>query len=144
MTEFSAGQVWAYDARPQERESRVEILKVERDDRGSGEIVHVRLTGLQLAHFGLAQQGYAEEVDHAAVTADALRASVTERLVVPAREAGPMPEYFTWREQFERGETAPFTLRLKDLVATIEAGLNDILGDSDAGAPPPDDPKALN
>lgn len=141
MSQFAEGQVWAYETRAKEPGSRVEILKVERE--GDGEIVHVRLVGLRLAHFALVK-GYAEEVDHAAITGDALAASVTERMLVPAREVGPIPEYYAWREQYELGETAPFTLRLKDLVATIEAGLNDILGDDPGLEALPEDPKQVN
>jgi len=120
IREFAAGQVWRYETRPQERQSRLEILKVERE--GEERIIHIRVVDLAMLNRGLAG-GQAPLIDHLPVTERALRASVIERMMIPASDPGPMPEYHSWREAYELGEAGVFDRPVSELVTEIEEGI---------------------
>ncbi|MBI1384092.1 MAG: hypothetical protein GC150_04195 [Rhizobiales bacterium] len=127
---FAPGQVWRYETRAHERESRIEILKVE--DEGGTAIVHIRLVDVGILNPGLSG-GRAPIVEHLPITEAALRASVTERLMLPASEPGAMEAYHSWREAFERGEAGVFDLTVAEIVELLDEGVAAFLAGEDVG-----------
>ena len=121
ISEFQAGQVWRYETRAQEGQSRIEILKVERE--GDERIVHIRLVDLAILNPGLAG-GVAPLIEHLPMTERALRRSVIERMMIPASPVGDLAAYHAWREAYELGDAGVFDLTVREIVAQIEDGIS--------------------
>ena len=87
---FAPGQVWQYETREYETESRLTVCKVEQHET-LGEIVHIHLDRLAIASKN-APDGVLRTVSHAPFLAESLR----ESLVALETTHGELPD-------FERG-----------------------------------------
>jgi hypothetical protein len=115
---LAIGQVWRYETRPGEEESRVIIAKIEKDPQ-AGTIVHVKLTGLRIPN-PQAPDGINSVLPHAPVSEAAVLASVTELTDERADLAGFAEGYETWRQA--RGGV--FTMPLSEVVGFVEQALH--------------------
>jgi hypothetical protein len=107
-SQFEPGQVWRYKNRPGEEASRVIIGKIDRWPT-SGTIVHVKLTGLQIA----------SGIPHAPVDEDHLSGSVTDLTSEAADLDGFEKGYEVWRAA--RGGI--WAIPLAEIVEIVEEGL---------------------
>lgn len=114
---LAPGQRWAYRTRPGEEGSTVLIL------RGGGDTWHVAVDGLQLNN-PYTTGGVQTALPHSPISAQALRASVTELLEEDATLPDDQGGYETWREAHERGEAGVFTLQVAQIVAALEEAVN--------------------
>lgn len=108
-TSFAPGQVWRYDTRPGEEQSRIHILRV--DDEGArGIIVHIAVSGTHLGPIGHLP------VAPAALEASGLRLE-SKRAPIPDYEQG----YAIWREGFDNGKAGVFTISVAEIVGFVES-----------------------
>lgn len=116
--EFREGQIWRYDTRPGEENSRLFIARI---DRGLGgqTIYHIYLDGLALKN-RLYEGGVQDHLPHAAVTRQALGASVTDLLESNAKMPDISEGYAEWLLAFEKGQTGVFTIPAKEIVQAFE------------------------
>lgn len=116
--EFREGQIWRYDTRPGEENSRLFIARIDRG-LGTQSIYHIYLDGLQLKN-PLYPGGVQDHLPHAPVTRQALEASVIELLESNAKMPDISEGYAEWLLAFEKGQTGVFTIPAKQIVQVFE------------------------
>ena len=72
--DFVVGQVWEYQTRQHESESKLTIVQV--DSLKGQEIIHISLEGLRIKN-PQAPKGYGDKVSHLPISPEALKSSVT-------------------------------------------------------------------
>lgn len=118
---FEPGQVWRMLGRPQDNDPHVAVLAITRDET-LGEIVSIAITGVNIRN-AFVEGGVQTQLPHAPVTAEALRAAVTELVESdgPTAETPGFTEaYQQWREPYEAGEAGVFTIALTEILDIIE------------------------
>jgi hypothetical protein len=119
-SKYSAGQVWGYQTRPGEQESRLYIVKTDRD-KTLGTIYHIYVDGIAIKNPHMPGGGVQTCLPHSPVSAETLDASVTELL---ERHRGEMPDisegYGVWKEGYDKGEAGVFTIPVAEIIAYIE------------------------
>ena len=115
---LAPGQVWQYQTRQYETESRLTVCKVEQHET-LGEIVHVHLDRLAIPSDD-APEGVMRTISHAPFLAGSLRGSLvaleTTRTELPDFEAG----YGLWQEANEYGEAFVYSLPVADSLDGLE------------------------
>lgn len=114
---FAPGQVWRYDTRPTETESRLTVCKIEQHEE-LGEIVHVKLENLAISN-PRAEQGVTHTINHAPFLADALRQSLVALDDTLAEPPDQQADYEAWLAAHERGDAVIFSIPVKDCIAGI-------------------------
>ena len=117
--EYAAGQVWTYDARPGEENSRLYIALVETLPNGEP-VYHIALDGLSIQTPG----GVESELGHAPVSRATLDASVTEKVADGAAMPDIREGYASWRAAFDDGGAGIWDVPVRDIVAFIEQALS--------------------
>lgn len=116
--EFREGQIWRYDTRPGEENSRLFIARIDRG-LGNQSIYHIYLDGLKLKN-PLFPGGVQDHLPHAPVTRQTLQSSVTAL----EQEGAAMPDiaegYATWLLAFEKGQAGIFNQPVKEILQIIE------------------------
>ncbi|VFR47223.1 hypothetical protein BER2_3484 [plant metagenome] len=119
---YEAGQVWRYQTRPGEEQSRVLINKVERHDT-LGWIFHISVLAVQVKN-PCSDGGISTALPHFPVSAQTLKDSLLE---VEGSQA-PNPDYLEgyeiWKAAFDKGEAGVFTLTVADIVGVVEQTIN--------------------
>ena len=115
---FEEGQIWRYQTRPGEEASRLFIVRIDRG-LGAQTIYHIHLDGLKLKN-RLYEGGVQDHVPHAAVSRQALEASVTELLESDAKMPDISEGYAEWLLAFEKGQTGVFNIPAKQIVQAFE------------------------
>ncbi len=114
--EFSPGQVWSYESRPQEEASTLTVLRI---DAGEPRIVHIALEGLN-TQMRQPQKGEIHEMGHIPISELALRQSVK----ILVNSSSPLPEfesgYSEWKSAYEAGKAGYFTIPVAAIVEGIE------------------------
>ncbi len=119
--DLAAGQVWAYDTREGEEQSRLLILKVE--DLDGHQIVHVAVSGLMITR-GNPPEAVIQMIQHMPFDGAAVKASLVRQegfLEVPS---GLLEGYSMWRTAYEKGEAGVYTISIADAVNSMEIVLN--------------------
>ena len=114
---FEPGQVWTYDHRPGEEDSRLTILRVDQDGV-LGQIVHVCVDGVGLPQSVDPELQSTRRISHMPFSAEAVAESVgkhVDTVEVPDHAEG----YGHWREAFEREEAGVFTITVGEAVDAI-------------------------
>ena len=109
--ELDVGQVWKYETRKDEDDSRVIILKLERDDV-LGTIVHVHVTEIRFDPNSSASGAIGHLPYQEAALVDSLVELDPTRTEFPDFEEG----HRVWRAAFDREEAGAFTVPLRDAV----------------------------
>lgn len=121
---FEAGQVWTYETRPNEVESRIIVCRVKSDAK-LGEIVHVQVNGL---HFNnnRVPGGYSDTIGHMPYSGDASRSCLLELegsgAELPAFEEG----YQQWKSAYDSGNAGVWTAPVSEAIAGMEAAVNQL------------------
>ncbi len=113
---FKAGQLWTYQNRKHEPNSRILIQRVEQDPK-AGEIVHIRVVALSFR----GPKGIIATIPHLPYSGPSLRkclrALESSGNKVPSDyEAG----YKVWREAFDSGKGGIFTLDVAGVLDGME------------------------
>lgn len=118
---FEAGQIWRALGRAQDGEVHVAVLDVI-DDPQLGQICSIAATGVHIRN-GFLEGGVQTQLPHAPVTAEVLRAAVTELVETggpTARHPDFAEAYQQWRTPFDAGEAGVFTISLAEILDLIE------------------------
>ena len=120
--DYAAGQIWSYHTRPGEEDSRLYIVRIDRE-LSAKPIFHIYVDGLKLKN-PLMTGGIQDHLPHAPVSQESLDASVVALL----KSDAPMPNiaegYSLWRLAFGRGQAGVFTMPVKEVVQYIEDAFN--------------------
>lgn len=122
MEEFSAGQEWKYSTRPNEENSTLVILKVEKYE-GVGEVLHIAVDGLSIKNAAKPESPHSD-ISHMPFVAEAIRNCVTElvgNVDIPDFSEG----YDCWKEAYEDGDAGFFTISVAESVEFMEETLTD-------------------
>ena len=114
---FSPGQVWAYETREGESNSRVTILKIEKSTDLT--IVHIRIDDVKINN-PHAPSKLSEFVPHAPIDREALAGSVTEL----ERTVKDIPDYAEGYRTWKQNQGGVFTTSVAEIVDFVEAALN--------------------
>jgi len=121
ITKFAAGQVWTYQTRPEESDSRITIVRVDDDDE-YGTIVHIYVSDVAIPNPG-APGGQTTYIAHLPYADEALEAAVLEKesetLELPSYEEG----YRLWHDAFENGEAGVFTIPVAEAISFVEQSI---------------------
>jgi hypothetical protein len=122
MSKFEPGQVWQFNARSSEAQSRLTVLKTEAHPK-LGNIVHIRIDGIALKNPNSSSR-VSTFISHLPYGEEALSKCVTnlERsdAEVPAFEEG----YKHWKQAFDAGRAGIWTAPVSDAIASMESALN--------------------
>ena len=120
--DFEPGQVWKYDNRDGEDDSRLTVVRVD-DDPEYGSIVHIYVSGLKIPNAD-APDGVTTFVCHMPFIEDSIKKSVTEL----DRSVDKLPDfqegYLLWREAFEGSEAGVFEVSVSDGIEIIQQSLS--------------------
>ena len=111
---FLPGQVWQYDTRLGEENSKLTILSV--DDDLENTIIHVRLDNIHFVNGGC--------IRHLPFSADAIMGSLTDFIkhldAIPDFKEG----YDQWKQQFEAGKAGYWKIVVKEALEAIDQVMN--------------------
>ena len=120
--ELSVGQIWKYQTRPGESDSRITIVEIDHDDPEYGQIVHVYISGLNIPN-PQAPGGKTVFISHLPYQAEALQESLTELDHQPEDQAEPLPDfqegYKLWRKAFENSEAGVFLIPVAEAIQSV-------------------------
>jgi hypothetical protein len=116
--DYAEGQVWTYDHRPGEDDSRVVIRKIGLEPE-DGEVFHVSILSVKLRNHRV-PGGAQPAMHHAAVLRTTLDKSLRE--VTPITNDDPAWEngYAVWRQAYDNGDAGVFELSVPEILAYIE------------------------
>ena len=115
---YSAGQVWKYQTRPGEENSRVIVCRV--DDSEAGRVLHIKIIGLNVKN-PRAPSGKTAELPHAPISEKAFEASVIELMKEPGDSSG----YEAGYEQWKAAKGGVFSISVSEIVGHIEKAINE-------------------
>jgi hypothetical protein len=117
---LQVGQEWSYRTRPREPESTLVIGRIEHGP--GGRVVHISVRGLRMAS-AVAADGIGREIDHLAITEEALRSSIVELRGVVEIGDGFEEGYLEWFTATD-GKGRPFWVPVADVVEIAEGVAN--------------------
>ena len=116
--EYRVGQIWQYQTRPGEEQSRLYIVKV--DTLADGRLAfHLYLDNLKIPNSRLPGQ-VQTELPHTPVSSETLDKSVVKLLGTTATLPDISEGYAIWREASDAGEGGIFTISIAEIVDFIE------------------------
>lgn len=119
---YAEGQVWQYQTRPGEEQSRLYIVKID-DEPFFGPIYHLYLDGLRIRS-PLRSDGIQDHLPHLPVDRKTLDGSVTELVISLPNPPNVADGYAIWRESFDSGEGGVFNIPVRDIVQIVEESIN--------------------
>ncbi len=119
---FEPGQVWSYDNREGEDQSRVLVEKVERL-ADTVTVVHIQIVRVAVAS-RFQPSGVQDIVPHVAIAEEALDASVLELKDEVVSPVGFANAYSAWRQTVESGEASYYTMSVAEIVDLVERAVN--------------------
>ena len=121
LSKFAPGQVWKYQNRDSESDSRIIVVRVD-DDPEYGNIVHVFVNNLQLAN-SAAPDRVIRFINHMPFVEDALEKSVLEL----ESEVESLPDYEDgyqlWRTAFEQSDAGVFDVSVVEGIEMLQETL---------------------
>ena len=120
MIEFKEGQVWSYRTRPQEPESTLQILRIEKYEN-DWEVIHICVHGLKMENAENPDSPF-HEISHMPFSPDALKECVES--VVGHSDLPDFHEgYDAWKEEHDKGNAGAFTVSVGETVEMMEETL---------------------
>ena len=115
---FKAGQIWNYQNRTGEENSKITILKVEKY-YGKEIVIHIYVNGLKIKN-ELKPNGVSDDIGHLPMSKESLNKSVTKLI----SENNNLPDfkegYENWKEAFENKKGGIFTITVSEAVKFVE------------------------
>ena len=126
---LSVGQVWKYQTRPGESDSRVTIVSIDHGDEEYGDIVHIYISELDIDNPS-APDGKTLFISHLPYAAEMLKASLTELESTYDDVQGELEQYEAtqegyrlWKRAFENSEAGVFTNPVADAIGFVEESI---------------------
>lgn len=117
MLHFEEGQVWRYQTRAHESESKLYIVRI--DEFNGNRIFHIFLDGLSLKNQNT-ESGIQTVLPHAPVDQDSLEKSFLEFQGYTDTPPDISEGYSIWREAFDSGDAGAFNIPISQVVQYIE------------------------
>ncbi|WP_395047647.1 hypothetical protein [Flavobacterium sp.] len=115
---FKAGQIWNYQNRTGEENSKITILKVEKY-YGKEIVIHIYINGLKIKN-ELRPNGVSDDIGHLPISKESLNKSVTKLI----SENNKLPDfkegYENWKEAFDNKKGGIFTITVSEAVKFVE------------------------
>ncbi|WP_445361921.1 hypothetical protein ACJJIL_10545 [Microbulbifer sp. EKSA005] len=114
------GQVWKYDNREGEEDSRAIILKIE-ESKYDSMVVHVQISGIKIDNPNSGE--VIEEITHMPFSIEALGASISELMgecEIPDYEDG----YNSWKREYINGNAGVFSISIGESVKYMDDAVN--------------------
>lgn len=121
MDSFEEGQIWKYETRSNEVDSRLVILKVEKYPN-LGEIVHIYVDGLEILNPDKPEAPHTD-ISHMPFASEAVRRSCVE-LIGTCELPDFADGYECWKNEFENGGAGVFSVSVKESIEFMEETLN--------------------
>ena len=122
--QFFPGQVWTYQNRPEEAQSRVIIARIDTDDPEYGTIVHIYVSNLEIAN-PEAPGGKTSFIAHLPFEEGALEESVNE--VESEMDVTELPDYYEgyrlWKRAFDNSEAGVFGSSVAEAIDGVAASI---------------------
>ena len=115
---FKVGQIWNYETRKGEENSKIEILKVEKYEK-DGIIIHIYVNGLKVKNPN--KPGILEDIGHLPLSKDAVEKSVTTLVSENNELPDFMEGYKNWKNAFDNNTGGIFSISVKEIVQYLEA-----------------------
>lgn len=123
LTKFFVGQVWKYNHRPSEPDSRVFIVRIDADDPEHGNIIHIYISNLSIPNPD-AVGGKTIYIGHMPYDQDALERSVTEL----ESETKELPDYEDgyrlWKAAFDDSQAGVFDVPVSEAIKFVEKSIS--------------------
>ncbi len=126
---LAPGQVWLYQTRPGESESRLTIVGIDYDDEEYGDIVHVYLSGLEIDNPS-APGGKTLFIAHLPYVSAALEESLVQLESQHEDMASALSDYEStqeayrlWKKAFENSEAGVFTAPVSEAIGFVEESI---------------------
>jgi hypothetical protein len=115
---FESGQLWKYETREGEEDSRLLILKIENYENNEV-VVHIAVFDVKISED--AKNGLKlDHLQHLPFSEESLRESVVEL----NSSNNDLPDYYEgynlWKKAFDEGKAGVFTVSVKEVVDIIE------------------------
>ncbi len=118
---FKAGQIWQYETRTGEEESRVIILKVDKTETEI--IVHVSVIKAKNKN-PQKDEGISNDIGHLPFSRESIEKSLTKLESSDNELPDFMDGYNQWKEAFDSGQGGIFTISVKEAVDYVEQTMN--------------------
>lgn len=120
---YKQGQVWTYQTRQGEDQSRLYIVRIDPNTK-LGPIYHIYVDNLSLKNPHI-QGGIQNDLPHSPVSAATLDASVIKLVETRASNMPDISEgYNNWREAFDQGKGGVFSIPVNKIIQYIEDIVN--------------------
>jgi len=120
-SKIKEGQVWSYNCRNSEPESRLTIIKL--DNPGKEQIVHIRVDDVNIIQRNTGEV-IATYIEHLPMSLDAFSKSVGE--IESTVETSINDGYFDWKKKFDEGKAGVWSLEVSAVIEMIENTCNDV------------------
>ena len=118
MAKYEIGQVWEYETRPGEEESRLYIGEIDEHEE-LGKIYHIYVENVMIENKRI-ESGHQTALPHAPVSESALDASVTKFVekidVTPDVSNG----HKIWKEAFDSGKAGVYNIPVATIIEYLE------------------------
>lgn len=118
---FKVGQIWQYETRKEEEESRVIILKVDKTENEI--IVHVSVLKAKIKN-PQKDGGISNEIGHLPFSRESIDNSLTKLESSNNELPDFIDGYNQWKEAFDSGKGGIFTISVKEAVDYVEQTMN--------------------
>lgn len=119
---YRSGQIWQYETRKGEEQSRVIILKVERSLKEEV-VVHIAVLNARIKN-PQKEGGISTEIAHLPFSRESMDKSLTKL----ESSNNELPDYIDgynqWKKAFETGRGGIFTIGVKEAVDYVEQAMN--------------------
>jgi hypothetical protein len=118
---YKPGQIWTYDTRDGEEESRVMILRTEK--WGEELVVHLTVMNARIKNKNNAA-GYTSEIGHLPFSKEAMERCLSTLESSDNTLPDYMGGYNNWREAYESEQGGIFTITVKEAIDYVEKSAN--------------------
>lgn len=119
---FKVGQIWNYETRKGEENSKIEILKVEKYEK-EGIVIHIYVNGLKIQNPNT-PSGISEDVGHLPFSKAAIEKSVTTLVSENNELPDFMEGYKNWKNAFDNNTGGVFSISVKEAVQYVEESMS--------------------
>ncbi|MDG1874359.1 MAG: hypothetical protein P8J27_10640 [Mariniblastus sp.] len=122
LTAFSVGQVWQYQTRDHEPDSRITIVRIDADDKEFGNIIHIYISDVDIPNED-APQGKTTYIGHMPYDEGALELCVTKKEAdlteLPDYEDG----YQLWKSAFDQSQAGIFDVPVCEAIKFVQQSI---------------------
>jgi len=116
-TKFKIGQIWKYDTRIGEENSRLIIVNVTQHEY-FGDIINIAVNGLKIES-PYSEEGYMHTISHLPCTEASIIESVEELVEISNNLPDFEEGYNQWKEQFDLGKAGVFGENVKEIISIM-------------------------